>query len=245
MKIFYRRILQLIGAVIGVIVLLFASYMLIMSLSVRKMTPVETSQINDDVYAVKDKYVNMYLLRDGDYYIAIDAGINKVSVSDELEKLGIDPDIVRAVILTHSDSDHTGALSLFKNATVYMYKDEEQMINGETGRFLFFGNRIDTGEYTLLDDGLFTSGSLSILPVPTPGHTAGSTCYLVNDCYLFTGDALRLNNGYVEPFPGLINKNARRARRSMSRIRDMKNVQYIFTAHYGFTDDFAKAISSR
>ncbi|MCJ7820183.1 MAG: hypothetical protein MUP53_03180 [Bacteroidales bacterium] len=44
-----------------------------------------------------------------------------------------------------------GALSLFKEARVYLPREEEQLISGETGRFLFFGNRIDMKDYELLD----------------------------------------------------------------------------------------------
>lgn len=41
----------------------------------KKMTPADTGLLTEDVYAVRDKYVNMYLVRDGNDYIAIDAGI--------------------------------------------------------------------------------------------------------------------------------------------------------------------------
>ena len=79
----------------------------------------------------------------------------------------------------------------------------------------------------------------------TPGHTGGATCYVVNGSYLFTGDAMRLYNGYAEPFPRFINKNARRARKSMKNIMELEGIQYIFTGHHGYSDDFSKAFSSR
>ncbi len=77
--------------------------------------------------------------------------------------------------------------------------------------------------------------------IPTPGHTAGSTCYIVNDKYLFTGDALALDNGTIVPFPKIINKNARKARKSMDNLTGLDDVQYIFTAHYGYTDNYKAA----
>jgi len=39
-----------------------------------------------------------------------------------------------AVLLTHSDSDHAVGISLFEKAMIYLPEDEEQVINGETGR---------------------------------------------------------------------------------------------------------------
>ena len=207
------------------------------------MTPVETSQITSDIYAVKDGYVNMYLIKDGSEFIAVDAGSKKRVIKDELDKLGIDADKVRAVLLTHSDFDHVGAISLFKDAQVYLPEEEEQVINGETGRFLFFGNKIDSKSYKLLDDEVIWIGSVKFLPIPVPGHTPGSTCYVVNDKYLFTGDALSLYASGIGLFPKFINKNARRARKSMDKLTGLSNVQYIFTAHYGFTDDYGTAVS--
>jgi hydroxyacylglutathione hydrolase len=117
------------------------------------------------------------------------------------------------------------------------------VINGETGRFLFFGNHLHIKNYKLLDDEIIWIGGLKILPIPTPGHTPGSTCYVINDKYLFTGDALSLKENRIEQFPKFISKNARRARKSMSKITDLNNVKYIFTGHYGYTDDYEDAVS--
>jgi glyoxylase-like metal-dependent hydrolase (beta-lactamase superfamily II) len=229
MKKLFRRILYFLGVLILLILLFFISYFVRSRSAMRQMTPVETAQITNDIYALKDGYVNMYLIKDGSQFIAVDAGNNKRDIKDEMQKLGIDPDQVRAILLTHSDADHTGAISLFKDAKVYLPEDEEQLINGETGRFLFFGNKLDTKSYKL--------------PIPTPGHTPGSTCYVINDKYLFTGDAMSLQASGIDLFPKFINKNASRARKSMNKITDLEGVQYIFTAHYGYTDDYRTAVS--
>ena len=244
MKKFLKKLLWTLGALVLLIVVFMIIYLVISKSAVKRMMPVETRQITDDVYAVKNKYVNMYLVKDGNNFIAIDAGIRRGAVKNELKKLEIDPDKVRAVLLTHSDGDHAGGISLFDKAVIYLPKEEEQVINGETGRFLWFGNKIDTKNYKLLNDKSFKIGDLKIRMISTPGHTAGSTCYVVNDKYLFTGDALRLHNGLVEPFPKIINKSARKARRSMHNVLGLEGVQYIFTAHYGYTDNYKAATST-
>ncbi len=243
MKKFFKKVLLFLVAVILLVLAFFVTYIVRGKSEQRQMTPVETSQITNDIYAIKDGYVNMYLIKDGSEYIAIDAGQKKRVIKDEFQKLGMDPDQVRAVLLTHSDFDHAGALNLFKEAQVYLPKEEEQVINGETGRFLFFGNKIDVKSYKLIDNEVVWIGSVKIMPVPTPGHTPGSTCYVVNDKYLFIGDALRLQAGNISLFPKFINKNARQAKNSMNKLTDLDNVQYIFTAHYGYTDDYKSAVS--
>ncbi len=244
MKKFFKKLLWAMGGIVSFILVFMISYLIILKSEMKKMMPVETRQVTDDVFAVRNKYVNMYLVKDGQHFIAIDAGIRKGAVKDELKKLDIDPDRVRAVLLTHSDSDHAGGISLFEKAAIYLPEDEEQVINGETGRFLWFGNKIDTESYKLLKDKSFRIGDIKIQMIPTPGHTAGAACYIINDKYLFTGDALALDNGTIVPFPKIINKSARKARKSMENITGLDGVQYIFTAHYGYTDNYKAATST-
>jgi len=241
MKKFFKKLLLVLAGTVALIIVFMITYLVIAKSAMKKMMPVETRQVTEDVYSIKTKYVNMYLVKDGGHFIAIDAGTKKGAVKDELKKLDIDPDRVRAVLLTHSDNDHAGGISLFDKAVIYLPEDEEQVINGETGRFLWFGNKIDTENYKLLKDKSFRIGDLKIRLIPTPGHTAGSTCYIVNDKYLFTGDAVALDNGTIARFPKIINKNARKAKRSMNNLTGLDGVQYIFTAHYGYTDNYKAA----
>lgn len=241
-KVFAKLLRWLLG--IGLfIVALSILYLIVFRSTVRKMTPAETARLTEDVYALRDKYVNMYLVRDGDDYIAIDAGIRPGSVKAEMKKLDIDPDRVKAVFLTHTDADHAGGVTLFRNAVVYLHEDEEQMINGETGRVMWIRNELNVQEYRLLDDKFIQIGDLRIDPVPTPGHTAGLTCYVVNDKYLFTGDAVSLQNGVIGLFPKYINKNSRKARKSIDNITGLEGVQYLFTGHHGYTADYNSAVS--
>src|SRR5665647_267428 len=244
MKKFFKKLLWVLGGIVIIILVFMISYLIIAKSAMKKMMPVETRQLTDDVYSVRTRYVNMYLVKDGDHFIAIDAGIKKGAVKDELKRLGIDPDRVRAVLLTHSDSDHAGGINLFEKAVIYLPEDEEQVINGETGRFLWFGNKIDTENYKLLKDKSFRIGDVKIRLIATPGHTVGSTCYIINDKYLFTGDALALDNGSIVRFPKIINKSARKARKSMDNLTGLDDVQYIFTAHYGYTDNYKAATSA-
>lgn len=244
MKRIIKKILIFLVILALLIVLFFITYIVRSRAAIKDMTPVETSQLTDDVIAVRDAYVNMYLIKDGADYIAIDAGIRKKDIKDEFKKLGIDPERVRAVLLTHSDADHAGGISLFEKADIFLSGKEEQLINGETGRFLWFGNKLDARNYKLLDDKEIKVDEIRVLPISNPGHTPGSVSYLVNEKYLFTGDALRLYNGSVVPFPRFINKKAHQARKSMQKLTDLDNVEYIFTSHYGYSDNYREAVKN-
>jgi glyoxylase-like metal-dependent hydrolase (beta-lactamase superfamily II) len=177
-------------------------------------------------------------------YIAIDAGNNEKRVRQELDKLKVDPDRVVAVFLTHTDADHVAALGLFRNAVIYISKAEEQMINGQTSRFLIFKNKLGYPYKLLEDNQILDASGLKVRGILIPGHTPGSMCYLVNDVYLFTGDSLSLKNGKVDTMIDFFNMDSEMQRRNLRKLAALPNVKYIFTAHYGFTDNYQYAFDT-
>lgn len=232
------------GVVIGVVLLSFGYFLLARSIT-KGMSPVETGEVVKNIFSVKDSFVNFYLIKDGENYIAIDAGNDKDVIQQELKKLNIDPIEVSAILLTHSDGDHVAGIKLFKNADVYLSKQEEQLLNGKKSRFFIFGNKIDTEKYQLIEDQqIINIGDAKIQCFLVPGHTPGSMCYLVNDSLLFTGDELKLNKGKIEKFYSIFNMDSETASHSIGKIVQIPGVHYLFTAHNGYTHDFEKARKS-
>lgn len=193
-----KKILIAFCVVIGLVVLFSGAYAVKLAIEVGKMSAMKTQNITDGVYAVKDGFSNMFLVKSGDRYIAVDAGDDADNVRQELDKLQVDPKKVVAVLLTHTDSDHIAALRLFTNASIYISKAEEQMINGQTYRALFFNNKFDYRYNTLGDNQMIELAGLKVRGILTPGHTPGSMCYLINGAYLFAGDSLSLQDGKVD-----------------------------------------------
>ena len=208
------------------------------------MTPIETEKIVDNIFSIHDSFVNLFLIKDCDHYIAIDAGNNLKTVSVELQKLNIAPDKITAVLLTHTHGDHVAAIKLFKKAKIYLSKQEEQMINGEKSVFLWFGNKIDTKVYSLIfDNQVFYIGNIKIKGILTPGHTPGSMSYLINDKYLFVGDALSIKSGKIANFNDYFNMDTKTAIKSIGKITQIPEVEYIFSAHYGYSNDYKNAVN--
>jgi hydroxyacylglutathione hydrolase len=240
-----KKMLIWLGIVVVAIVLgVVLFYVLRIQPEMKKMSPLLTQKMNGDIYAVNDVYVNMYLIKGKTKYIAVDGGKDMKKIEMEMKKLAIDKKDVVALFLTHADSDHTAATDYLTDATVYLPKVEEQMINGTTRRMLFFHNKLNR-KYTTLEDGqVLTIDGLSVKAIGTPGHTPGSTCFLIDGEYLFTGDNLSLKNGRAEVFSKVFNMDSERQKVSLTMLAQITGVKFIFTAHYGYTDDFAKAFEN-
>jgi len=203
-----------------------------------KMKPVKTGQIPEtNIYAVKNAIITVYLLKTDNGYILIDAGLNKGQLETSLKNANINSTDVKWILLTHSDADHTAALTLFPNASIYMGKDELPLINGTMKRNIFGGNKmpsgIDINKITLLSDGQELSlDGIKVKCISAPGHTSGSMAYLADNRYLFTGDAFMIGKGRIGVHP--FAKNAELSRETTERLREtIDSASIVLTSHYG------------
>lgn len=240
-----KWILIVITSLIVILALVMGGFYFKFKSEINKMHVTETKEVVHNVFAIKDSFVNMFLVKDSDNYVAVDAGEDIKVVRDELVKLNIDSSKVVAVFLTHGDGDHTAALPLFKNAKVYLSRREEQMINGKTAKMLFFHNKIATKSYILLDDQqTLVLGKVSIKGISTPGHTPGSMSYVINSKYLFVGDAFGLKEGKIDKPNKFFSMDLKTAIKSFDKISNLPQIDYIFTAHTGYSADYKNAVNT-
>jgi glyoxylase-like metal-dependent hydrolase (beta-lactamase superfamily II) len=202
------------------------------------MKPVKTGLIPDtDIYAIRNAIVTVYLIKTDSGYILVDAGLNLAKLKNSLREAGINIDDVKWVLLTHSDSDHTAALTLFPGAAIHMGKDELPLVNGTVKRNIFGGNKmppgIDVDKIILLSDGQELSfGGIKVKCISAPGHTNGSMLYLVDNRYLFAGDALMINNGNIGVQPFAMDKELNW--KTIESLRGtIDSVYIVLTSHYG------------
>jgi len=230
----FKRTLWGIGILLGLVIIAATVFVINFILATRAMTPAETSAINDSVFVVKDRFVNAYIFKGKKSYLIVDAGFGKDNFRSELIKLGIPPDKITTILLTHTDGDHTGSIGLFTNPRIYMHKDEEQMINGQTAKMGPFKTKWKYGPYQLFNsnDTLSIDG-LKVRIIHTPGHTPGSVCFVINDEYLLTGDNLVVVNGKAEHFVDKFNMNTSQQIESIKALPDLKSFKYILMAHHG------------
>ncbi len=203
-------------------------------------TPVDTGAIADGVVAIRDDFVNVWAFDANGSWILFDAGTDASRLVDALERRGIRASEVKAVFLTHSDYDHVAAVSRFPNAARYLAGDEAPLASGKAHRAFVFNNRFD-GPYQTLRDGEVTRiGNREIEALVTPGHTTGSTCYLVDGAYLVTGDTLGIRDGQIGVFSDFFNMDSDEATRSIGKLFGRPELAVpvtILTAHYGILRD--------
>ncbi len=241
MKIFLR----ILGILIGIIVIFIAFQFMRIS-SMRKFQhPAATGKITVGLYAVNAGIVNFYVYSDGINTICVDSGLDAKLNTGEMKKIGVNPESVKAVLLTHTDYDHTGGIHAFPNAAIYISQDEEQMVNGKTARFFgLMHNRLDK-KYTLLKDGeKIEIGTVKITALSTPGHTPGSMSYLIDNKYLFTGDTLRLQDGIATNFVEFINMDTPMEIKSIKKLAKLDNIGVLLTGHSGYTTNFTGAMKN-
>jgi glyoxylase-like metal-dependent hydrolase (beta-lactamase superfamily II) len=208
-------------------------------------------QIASGLYRVGSPMVNSYLVVDGDGVTIIDAGLPGYwkPLQAELASIGKSLSDVRALILTHGDTDHigfaarlsheTGLAAHLHAADVDRARLEVKKPNsgwgpvkaGALAGFLWYSSRHGglrikpATELKTITDGevLDVPGSPRI--IATPGHTPGSVAVHVPAVdALFLGDTMTTRNvlsGATGPRPAPFTLDPVQAVESLDRIADV------------------------
>ena len=94
------------------------------------------------------------------------------------------------ITFTHEHGDHTGMLPAF-------VEDTEVNFTLPEGDFAWFAERYPDAKARFISEGeIFDLGGMEVEAIAVPGHTNGSTAYLLKDQnLLFTGDAVGSGHG--------------------------------------------------
>lgn len=201
------------------------------------MKPMPTSKITDGLYAVRTTMVSFFILDDGTNAITIDAGLSPEAAAAGVKELGLDAGRIKAVFLTHSDFDHTAGALLFSNAAVYLPELEVSVANGNVPRRLFGRDRTNSIPYpyqVLKTAATNTTAGYTVIAIPTPGHTPGSTSYLVNGRWLFTGDLAIISKDTLAVTWAAFNNDSALSTNSLTKLKSgLAGVELVLTSHSG------------
>ncbi len=214
--------------------------------------PLNTGFIDERVSCIREYVANIYFYTKDGQTIMIDAGYNYDRLAEKMQWLDISPKDIKDILITHQDTDHVGAIEkgsneLFKEATIYIGRIENEYLEGKITRKVFCGLhklpkvQIDNKKI-LIDDGqVFYIGNIKIEAILVPGHTWGHLVYLIDDAYLFTGDTIWFgaDGGYA--FLNNLAEDRKLQVKSLKRLEEIirgKNLKLkIITGHTGWTDD--------
>lgn len=181
----------------------------------------EPRAIAPGIYGLGSEQVNWYLVEDGGRLSAVDAGLPGFArhLEGDLARLGLRLEDIEAVVLTHSDGDHTGLAPVLRDAgaRVLIHAADEASLRkpgakgGDASAAKVLANlwrpvalkvlahtlkhggakpaRIERAETYADGDVLDVPGRFRVLH--TPGHTAGHCALLApSRRALLVGDAL-------------------------------------------------------
>lgn len=136
---------------------------------------------------------NCYIVSKNKETLIVDPGGDADEIIEYIENKDLNP---IAIILTHGHGDHIGGVEELKEKygiKVYVNdKDEELLLDGEKNlsKYMPLKKEVVLESYTTFkSDEILNIGDFKIEAIGTPGHTRGSTCFLIED-KLFTGDTL-------------------------------------------------------
>jgi glyoxylase-like metal-dependent hydrolase (beta-lactamase superfamily II) len=179
----------------------------------------EKPEVAADVFRVRSKRVNCYLVRDGSSLTLVDSGLpaHWAAIKGACGALGLDVSAIEAVLLTHVHSDHAGSAGRARveaAASIRLHPDDAALADGRTHRraerpvaaYLWRAAAVAALRELIAGGSLRMAALGSYLQVshgeqldvpghPTviglPGHTRGSVGFVVHDRDVcFSGDAL-------------------------------------------------------
>lgn len=194
------------------------------------------------------------LLEDRDNSVIIDTGMvgEMMLFRRKINQLGLKPESIKAILLTHGHLDHAGNLAKLQawtGAKCYAHQAETLHVAGQypytgtarwcgrleaAGRFLFRTKPGRIDEFIIDGQEMPFWGGLRV--VHLPGHSAGHCgFYSPQHDLLFSGDVMASYFFSLHPPPAILNSCPELVPGSVAKIREL-NPKWIFPCHLDFID---------
>lgn len=174
---------------------------------------------------------NCYLIYDPETgnALIIDPGDDAGMISGMVKALRVN---VQAILLTHSHFDHIGAVDSLVNefhVPVYMSREEIDWFHAHGKQDQMFFGALTSLESDLvaIQAGKQKIGQFEVDAILAPGHSAGSTMYLIGE-NLFSGDVLFQGSIGRTDLPG---GNVEQMIQSLALIRNLPGNYTVYPGH--------------
>ncbi len=170
------------------------------------------SLVRDEDGKILEAHSTSTLIRTGSRNILVDTSDEYMwpAIKTSFRQIGIFPEDVDTVILTHAHSDHVGNLKRFSKAKVYIHEGSDSDI---------------PGAIVVKDDDFQVCPDVRM--VHTPGHCAEECSVFVEGedrTYVCAGDAAPLADNIREDKPPALNTDEALAIESIKRIKAYADV---------------------
>jgi glyoxylase-like metal-dependent hydrolase (beta-lactamase superfamily II) len=181
---------------------------------------IKVGEMENMCYLVWDKDKNAIL---------IDCSWEAEKIEKEIKNMALD---LKAIFLTHGHFDHTNACKYFSGKVTDIYMDKKD-------EFLLC-DKIKFSDISMLDS--IKIGEMEINIIHTPGHSPGSTCYLI-DGRLFSGDTIFIGSCGRVDLPG---SNPEDMKKSLVKISKLPIETIIYTGHFyeGYETNLASELEN-
>lgn len=141
------------------------------------------------------------------------------TLAAQLEQLGLKPDDIKAMAVSHTHPDHTGNVELFPQSVLYVQKAEYDWPGTNNAPRFKPSHPV---ELLAGDKDVFGDGSVTILS--TPGHTPGHQSLLVKlpktGAVVLSGDAVHFRDNWDNRRVPSMNTDKDQSTASMQKIAD-------------------------
>jgi glyoxylase-like metal-dependent hydrolase (beta-lactamase superfamily II) len=216
--------------------------------------------LSPSLHQIGSNVVNCYLVEEAGQITIVDAGLPGQwrELIDTLAQMGRSLDDVRAIVLTHGDTDHIGfaaRLNLERGVPIYIHELDAARARGQAtkvtsgwgpvrvrplARFLLYSARRGGLRIPPLTELVtFTDGATLDVPgsprvIGLPGHTPGSVAYHVPGIEaLIVGDAMTTRSvltGEAGPRPAPFTLDPLQALASLDRLDGVK-AKWVLPGH--------------
>ena len=187
--------------------------------------PIEDGAVYGSVEVVKDWFTSTALVQTDETTLLVDAGFRTGKMRRSLKKRGLSPEDIDHVLLTHGHGDHVGAISIYSNAQIWAFPDEEPNLSEESVAF-----------DGVLVEGNMTLGDIDFEVLAAPGHTPGSAVFVFDDVALLGDAGLITKAGHLTPVAEKRSEDPEAAEQMLGSLAESlmeRDVEWVVPSHSG------------